>query len=81
LSLVLGIGEAGPEIVAEAGDIGEFVGTLDEAVKVAAIRATAGDTVLLAPGCASFDQFGSYRERGDRFRQLVEDMERESAGK
>ncbi|HUF95147.1 MAG TPA: UDP-N-acetylmuramoyl-L-alanine--D-glutamate ligase [Acidimicrobiia bacterium] len=81
LSLVLGIGEAGPEIVAEAGDIGEFVGTLDEAVKVAAVRATAGDTVLLAPGCASFDQFGSYRERGDRFRQLVEDMERESAGK
>lgn len=81
LSLVLGIGEAGPEIVSEAGGIGEFVGTLEEAVRIASIRATTGDTVLLAPGCASFDQFGSYGERGDRFRQLVQDLEREGAGK
>jgi UDP-N-acetylmuramoylalanine--D-glutamate ligase len=80
LSLVLGIGEAGPEIVAEAGDIGQFVGTLEEAVRIASVRATSGDTVLLAPGCASFDQFVSYGERGDRFRQLVQDLERESAG-
>jgi UDP-N-acetylmuramoylalanine--D-glutamate ligase len=80
LRLVLGIGEAGPEIVSEAGDIGEFVGTLDEAVRIASLRATTGDTVLLAPGCASFDQFGSYGERGDRFTQLVQDMEREGAG-
>lgn len=71
VKLILGIGEAGPGLVAAAGERGRLVGTLEIAVAAAADVARPGDTVLLAPGCASFDQFGSYGERGDRFAELV----------
>ena len=81
LKLVLGIGEAGPDIVARAGSVGELAGTLEEAVRIADARARSGDTVLLAPGCASFDQFSSYGERGDRFQELVLDRAEERAGR
>jgi UDP-N-acetylmuramoylalanine--D-glutamate ligase len=46
-------------------------GTLEKAVADAWGDATEGDTVLLAPGCASFDQFKNYRDRGECFDQLV----------
>lgn len=49
-----------------------MAGTLDAAVRAAAAAARPGDTVLLSPACASFDQFRDFEHRGDVFRQLVE---------
>ena len=40
---------------------------MEEIIRHAQIVATDGDTVLLAPACASMDQFISYADRGDRF--------------
>jgi UDP-N-acetylmuramoylalanine--D-glutamate ligase len=68
------IGEAGPMLadllrphmpVTEAG-------TLDAAVAQAAQDAAVGDTVLLSPACASFDQFRDFEHRGDTFRELAQ---------
>jgi UDP-N-acetylmuramoylalanine--D-glutamate ligase len=49
----------------------EESGTLAKAVTSAAAAAKAGETVLLSPACASFDQFRDYEDRGDQFRALV----------
>jgi UDP-N-acetylmuramoylalanine--D-glutamate ligase len=48
--------------------------TLERAVRAAAGEAEAGDTVLLSPACASFDQFRDFEDRGDQFRRLVEGL-------
>jgi UDP-N-acetylmuramoylalanine--D-glutamate ligase len=48
-----------------------FAGTLDAAVKQVAASAQPGDVVLLAPACASFDQFQNYEHRGRVFKELV----------
>jgi UDP-N-acetylmuramoylalanine--D-glutamate ligase len=49
--------------------------TIEGAVKAAFERARPGDTVLLAPACASFDQFQSYEHRGREFKRLVRELE------
>lgn len=48
--------------------------TLDDAVRIATNQAFAGDTVLLSPGCASFDMFKSFEDRGERFQELVKSL-------
>jgi len=48
--------------------------TLERAVGEASAEAVSGDTVLLSPACASFDQFRDFEDRGDQFRALVEGL-------
>jgi UDP-N-acetylmuramoylalanine--D-glutamate ligase len=71
------IGAAAAKIESQIKGAAEIVHaeTLDNAVKRAAASATAGDIVLLAPACASFDQFKSYEHRGRVFKELVHAME------
>jgi UDP-N-acetylmuramoylalanine--D-glutamate ligase len=47
---------------------------LAEAVNLAAQLARPGDVVLLSPGCASFDDFQDFVERGERFKELVQNL-------
>jgi len=76
--VLIGIGDAGPLLVEAAGDRGVLAGDLVHAVEMASQLAEPGDTVLLAPGCASFDQFESYQSRGEKFSQLVRNITEEA---
>jgi UDP-N-acetylmuramoylalanine--D-glutamate ligase len=53
--------------------------TLDNAARRAAAAAVPGDVVLLAPACASFDQFRSYEHRGQVFKEIVHSMAGQAA--
>jgi UDP-N-acetylmuramoylalanine--D-glutamate ligase len=48
--------------------------TIDRAVRQAFDAAKPGDVVLLAPACASFDQFENYEQRGRVFKELVHSL-------
>jgi UDP-N-acetylmuramoylalanine--D-glutamate ligase len=80
---VVAYGEAAPEIEAAlAGQVrvAREPG-LRSALALASREAKAGDTVLLAPACASFDEFRDYADRGASFERWVEGLERgEEAG-
>ena len=47
---------------------------MDEIVKKAAELGAVGDVVLLSPGCASFDMFKSYKDRGEQFKSAVNSL-------
>jgi UDP-N-acetylmuramoylalanine--D-glutamate ligase len=55
---------------------GENNSLMEHVVRLAKSKAVSGDTVLLAPACASMDQFLSYSDRGDRFKRAVEKVVR-----
>ncbi|HET6469908.1 MAG TPA: UDP-N-acetylmuramoyl-L-alanine--D-glutamate ligase [Geminicoccaceae bacterium] len=79
------IGEAADQMARDLGGAVRVrkVETLERAVQEAGAAAAASGldpaVVLLAPACASFDQFRSFEHRGDRFRELARDLTRERA--
>jgi len=79
--LALLVGAAAEKIEKQiAGSVAvEHAGTLERAVEIASHAAQPGDVVLLAPACASFDQFQNYEHRGRTFKELVAQLEHRSA--
>ena len=79
--LALLIGAAAQKIESQiAGSVAiERAGTLHRAVEAASRAAQPGDIVLLAPACASFDQFENYEHRGRTFKQLVHELANHTA--
>lgn len=71
-------GKSGRNMLSSADKAGvenvTLVPDFDTAVKVAAMLAEEGDTVLLSPACASFDRFSGFIERGNRFNEIVETL-------
>ena len=74
------IGSAAEKIESQISGVTRIIhtGTLEAAVDQAAGQAVAGDVVLLAPACSSFDQFENYEQRGKVFKQAV--LARQGAG-
>jgi UDP-N-acetylmuramoylalanine--D-glutamate ligase len=74
------IGSAAEKIEGQIAGVTKIIraGTLEAAVDQAATQAEAGDVVLLAPACSSFDQFENYEQRGKVFKKAV--MARSGAG-
>jgi UDP-N-acetylmuramoylalanine--D-glutamate ligase len=70
---VVAIGEAAADVTAAVRDrvTVQEAASMTEAVDRAAAMALPGDAVVLSPGCASFDWYSSYGQRGDDFARLV----------
>jgi UDP-N-acetylmuramoylalanine--D-glutamate ligase len=73
LRAVVAIGEAGAEVATAFAGRADVVraDSMARAVEMAADRSRSGDVVLLSPGCASFDWYSSYAERGEDFADAV----------
>jgi UDP-N-acetylmuramoylalanine--D-glutamate ligase len=80
--LALLIGAAAEKIENQiAGSVAiERAESIERAVEIASHAAQRGDVVVLAPACASFDQFQNYEHRGRVFKSLVKQLETQAAG-
>jgi len=70
-SQIISAKDGGPELV--------HAETLENAIRKAHAAAQPGDIVLLAPACASFDQFKSYEHRGKVFKEIVRGLVADTA--
>lgn len=77
------VGEAAGLMQAALGTVvgTERAITMEDAVRKAMAAAVGGDLVLLAPGCASYDMFSGYEERGRIFTECVQRLLRDRTGK
>jgi len=79
------IGESAPVLEAAVRKAGYAritnASSMKEAVEAAREAAFSGDTILLAPGCASFDMFSGFEERGEVFKAVVREHERRATAK
>ncbi|SMO40443.1 UDP-N-acetylmuramoylalanine--D-glutamate ligase [Balnearium lithotrophicum] len=74
---LIAIGETADRFLETFGDLIPSVKapSMEEAVREAFNRAERGDTVLLSPGCASFDMFENFEDRGEKFKEVVKKLE------
>ena len=79
VKLLILIGEAKEIIAKDVGAMTEThkVSNLREAVTLSLSKASPGDVVMLSPGCASFDMFLDFEDRGRKFKQAVRDIAHE----
>jgi UDP-N-acetylmuramoylalanine--D-glutamate ligase len=80
-ALVL-IGEDADNIESQLRGTAEIIraGSMEDTVRLGLDAAKPGDSVLLAPACASFDMFKSFEERGSIFKKAVNDVAPKAAG-
>jgi UDP-N-acetylmuramoylalanine--D-glutamate ligase len=80
---IMAFGECKAKIVHQLGSAATVVEaeTLEEVVNGAFAASEKGGVVLFSPGCASFDMFQNYEDRGRQFKALVEKLARSKAGK
>jgi len=76
VKLIIAIGQARPKISTALRDAARPIAVegLRDAVKITRESAESGDVVLLSPGCASFDQFRDFEDRGDQFREIIMEL-------
>ena len=77
-------GEVGPKLnerlkASHVDTVAIAVSTLEEALEWCCKMAQPGDAIVLSPGCSSHDQFRNFRERGERFAELVDRLAKKNA--
>ena len=73
---IVSFGEAGGEIATAIGDAVRLniKSSLNQAVASAHKIASPGDIILMSPGCASFDEFNNFEDRGEKFIRIVNEL-------